>query len=66
MQILDGSRNKATQEYSKLGLEAVEAGRFAEMEMMDTGGKKGKSRTRDKSHTMVSMSKYEGNSLVLL
>ena len=57
MQILDGSRNKATQEYSKLGLEAVEEGRFAEMEMIDIGGKKGKSETRDKSHTMVSTSK---------
>ena len=66
MQIPDRSRNEATQEYSKLGLEAVEAGRFAEMEMMDTGGKKGKSRTRDKSHTIVSTSKYEEKSLVLL
>ena len=66
MWITDGSRNDATQEYSKLSLEVVEARRFAEIEMMDIGGKKGKSRTRDKSHTMVSMSKYEGNSLVLL
>jgi hypothetical protein len=35
----------------------VKAGRFAEMEMMYTGGKKGKSGT--------STSKYEGKSLVL-
>ena len=66
MWIPDGSRNEATQEYSKLALEVVEAGRFAKMEMMDIGGKKGKSRTGDKSHTMVLMSKYEGKSLVLL
>ena len=66
MRIPDGSRNEATQEYSKLGLEAVEAGRFAEMKMMDIGGKKGKSGTGEKSHTMVSTSKYEEKSLVLL
>ena len=66
MWIPDGSRNEATQEYSKLALEVVEAGRFAKMEMMDIGGKKGKSGTGDKSHTMVLMSKYEGKSLVLL
>ena len=65
MQILDGSRNETTQEYSKLGLEAEQAGRCAEMEMMHIGGKKGKNGTRDKSHTMVSTNKYEGKSLVL-
>ena len=66
MWIPDGSRNEATQEYSKLALEAVEAGRFPDLEMMDIGGKKGKNGTWDKSHTMVSTSKYEGKSLVLL
>ena len=55
--IPDRFRKEATQEYSKLSLEVVEAGRFAEMEMMDIGGKKGKSGTSDKSHTMVSTSK---------
>ena len=65
MRVPDGSINEDTKEYSKLGLGTVEAGRFAEMEMMDIGGKKGKSGTRDKSHTVVSTSKYEGKPLVL-
>ena len=52
MRIPDGSRTEATQEHSKLGLEAVEPGRFAEMEMIYIGGKKGKSGIRDKYHSM--------------
>ena len=53
MRIPDGSRNEATHEYCKLGLEAVEAG----MEMIDIGGKKRKRGTRDEPHTTVSSKK---------
>ena len=64
--ILEGSRKKANQEISMLGLEAVEAEKNAEKEIMDNAGEKRKSGAQDKIQTTVPAHKNEGKSLVLL
>ena len=56
----------AIQEYYKLGLEVAEGRRFTRIELMNIGGKKRKSGSKDGLHTMVSKSKREGKYLVLL
>ena len=59
-------KEKANQENSTLGLEAVEADENAEKEMMDNAGKTRQGRARDKIQTTVLAHKNEGKSLVLL
>jgi hypothetical protein len=61
-----GSRKKADQKHSTLGLEAVEAEENAEKEMMENEGKKRKGRARDEIETTAPAHKNEGKSLVLL
>jgi len=62
----EGSRKKANQKHSTLGLEAVEAEEIVEREMMDNAGKKRKCGARDEIQTAVKAHKIEGKSLVLL
>ena len=62
----EGSRKKADQEHSTLGLEAVEAEEIAEKEMVDNAGKKRKGGAQDEIRTTVPEHKNEGKSLVLL
>jgi len=62
----EGSRKKANQKHSTLGLEAVEAEEIMEKEMMDNAGKKRKGGARDEIQSMVPAHKNEGKSLVLL
>jgi hypothetical protein len=65
-EISEGSRKKANQENSMLGLEVVEGEENAEKEMLDNAGKKRKGGARDEMQTTVPAHKNEGKSLVLL
>ena len=62
----EGSRKRADQKHSTLGLEVVEAEEIVEKEMMDNAGKKRKGGARDEIQTTVPAHKNEGKSLVLL
>jgi len=62
----EGSRKKANEKHSTLGLEAVEAEEIVEKEMMDNAGKKRKCRARDEIQSTVPAHKNEDKSLVLL
>jgi len=62
----EGSRKKADQKHSTLGLEAVEAEEIVEKQIVDNAGKKREGGTRDEIQTAVPAHKNEGKSLVLL
>ena len=62
----EGSRKRADQKHSTLGLEVVEAEEIVEKEMMDNAGKKRKGGARDEIQTTIPAHTNEGKSLVLL
>jgi len=53
----EGSRKKADQKHSSLGMEAVEAEEMVEKEMMDNAGKKRKGGARDEIQITVTAHK---------
>ena len=62
----EGSRKKADQRHSTLGLEAVGAEEIVEKEMMDNAGKERKGGARNEIQSTVQAHKNKGKSLVLL
>ena len=58
----EGSRKKANQKHSTLGLEAVKAEEIVEKEMMDNSVKKRKGGARDEIQSTVPAHKNEGKS----